>query len=91
MQSVVMSGGGGGDGHGELGISKADLANSEKRLSKTDGYVSQAEWSKEYFGGRLLGQLLAIIKAVTLSTHRKHNAFPDVDSADENRTRSRCV
>lgn len=27
-----MSGGGGGDGHGELGISKTDLANSEKRL-----------------------------------------------------------
>lgn len=56
-----MSGGGGGDGHGELGISKTDLANSGKRLSKTDGYVSQAEWSKEYFGGRLLGQLLTII------------------------------
>ena len=32
QRSVEMSGGGGGDGHGELGISKADLANSEKRL-----------------------------------------------------------
>jgi len=53
--------GGGGDGHGEFGISKTDLASSGKRLSKTDGYVSQSAWSKEHFGGRILGQLLALL------------------------------
>lgn len=55
---------GGGDGHGECGISKTDLASSGKRLSKTDSYESQAVWSKEHFGGKILGQLLALFCVV---------------------------
>ena len=54
-----MSGSGGGS-DAELGVSKIDINNSVKRMSKTEGYVSQGNWSKEYFSFRVSGQVLAI-------------------------------
>ena len=35
--------GGGGDSNSEYGISINDINNSSKRLSKTEGYVSQGK------------------------------------------------
>ena len=57
---------GGGDSSSEYGIAINDINNSGKRLSKTEGYVSQAEWSKEYFNGRILGQLIVLLVFVAL-------------------------
>lgn len=57
---------GGGDSSSEYGIAINDINNSGKRLSKTEGYVSQAEWSKEYFNGRILGQLIVLLIFVVL-------------------------
>ena len=45
----------------DSGISEIDINNSDKRLSKTEGYVSQAAWSNEYFSNRISGLLLAFI------------------------------
>lgn len=58
--------GGGGDSNSEYGISINDINNSGKRLSKTEGYVSQTEWSKEYFSGKILGQIVVLLACLVL-------------------------